>query len=82
MKAIDDNRVELLKQTVPDWVKAVQKSKEKDANLIMTFDAFADDPQLLFDALWLAHDEGVAVMLAPSTQERGEDDRGTTGVRP
>jgi hypothetical protein len=72
MKAIDDNRVELLKQTVPDWVKAVQKSKEKDANLIMTLDAFANDPRLLFDALWFAHGEGVAVMLAPSTQERGE----------
>jgi hypothetical protein len=69
---MDDNRVELLKQTVPEWVKTVQKSKEKDANLIMTLDAFADDPQLLFDALWFAHDEGVAVMLAPSTQERGE----------
>lgn len=66
---MDDNRVELLKQTVPEWVKAVQKSKEKDAKLIMLLDAFAGDPQLLFDALWFAHDEGVAVTLVPSTQE-------------
>ena len=68
MKAIDGDRVALLKRTVPEWVKAVQKSKKEEANLIMTLDAFADDPQLLFYALWFAHDYGVAVMLAPSTE--------------
>jgi hypothetical protein len=43
----------------------------------MALDAFADDPQLLFDALRLAHDRGAAVTLAPASaansEQRGQD---------
>lgn len=54
---------------MPEWVKAVQNAKEEEANLILTLEAFADDPQLLFDALWFARDEGVTVVLAAPTEK-------------
>lgn len=65
---IDSDTVHRLQRSVPKWVKAVREAKPRDADfgVILTLDAFADDPQLLFDALWFAHSEGVRVTLAPS----------------
>jgi hypothetical protein len=70
MKAIDDDTVLALKRAAPEWIKAVQHAKEEEADVILTLDAFVGDPQLLFDALWFAHDRGVAVMLAPPSEKR------------
>lgn len=68
MKAIDDSTVDRLRLAIPEWIKAVENARGGDANLIMTLDAFADDPQLLFDALWFAYDRGVTVVLAPPSE--------------
>jgi hypothetical protein len=66
MKSIDRDTVHRLQQSVPKWVKAVRQAKVKHADFVLlSLNAFADDPQLLFDALWFAYSEGVPVTMAP-----------------
>lgn len=64
LRRIDEATERDLAERVPSWVEAVRRAKSDDAKMILTLDAFADDPQLLYDAMWLAHSSGVTVIVA------------------
>jgi hypothetical protein len=66
MKQIDERLEQHLAEVVPNWVRAVRDSKAGDMIVILSLEAFADEPQLLYDALWYANEIGVDVTLAGS----------------
>jgi hypothetical protein len=76
MKRIDPQTYAYLQRAVPEWIKAVDRANEQNLDfVILSLDAFADDPQLLFKALWYAHDQCMAVLFA---SKAGEDSSGST----
>lgn len=69
MKKIDDRIVRYLKKKAPTFIEICQEVKEGKADMvIVTIDAFADEPQFLYDILLYANSEGVPVEFAPEDQ--------------
>jgi len=67
MQDIPDEAVRLIEQNAPDFIVAVQslQGKAGASPILMTLDAFAGDPLLLYACLWYSATHGVACMFAP-----------------
>ncbi len=66
MQHINKDAEVILRLRVPTWIEAVDDSAKNDIDyIIVMLDAFRDDPQLLFDALWYAYSKRVAVLIIP-----------------
>ena len=64
MKKITSDVLRFVQQKVPGFVERVTQAKEgqgDQAPLTLTLSCFADDPFLLYAALWYAYGEGVEV---------------------
>lgn len=73
MKFITQEAIEKIRAEAPKFIEAVDDSKDKDRVLIMTLDAFANEPELLHACLWYAYSNGVAVNMAPPTPEQSKN---------
>lgn len=69
MKSIDATTKSALVREVPELIEAVTEAKKQGAVLLLTLDAFAGEPELLYRALWYAYSEGVDVTIV-STHSR------------
>jgi hypothetical protein len=56
---------ERLREQAPKWITSVDSARQNRTLVMLTVDAFADDPERLLAALQYAHAQGVGVMLAP-----------------
>jgi hypothetical protein len=71
MQDIPDEAVRLIEQNAPGFIVAVQSLQERQGKaevaspILLTLDAFADDPLLLYACLWYSATYGVACTFAP-----------------
>ncbi len=66
MQHIDEDSEVSLRTKIPNWVTAVDRAKKEKVDYIITMlDAFLNDPELLFNALWYAYSNGIAVLVTP-----------------
>jgi hypothetical protein len=57
---------ELIAREAPSFIEAVQKSKAGETDgIILTIDAFGNEPELLREVLVYAAEEGATVIFAP-----------------
>lgn len=74
MHDIPDEAVRIIEQSAPEFIAAVQSAHENRGKtsepmvLILTLDAFADDPFLLYACLWYSAALGVACTFRPSVE--------------
>lgn len=58
----------LIAEEAPSFIKAVQKSKAGETDgIVLTIDAFGNEPELLREVLVYAAEEGVTVIFAPDS---------------
>lgn len=67
MKHIPKNVERKLAEAAPSWIMGVTGAKQAGVFMLLTLDAFDDDPLLLYMALWYAYSNGVGVMMAPDS---------------
>lgn len=60
---------DLIQREAPSFIEAVQKGKTGDTDgIVLTIDAFGNEPELLREVLVYAAEEGVAVIFAPDSE--------------
>ena len=60
---------DLIKREAPSFISAVERAKDREVDgIVLTIDAFGNEPELLRDALVFAAEEGVAVTFAPDSE--------------
>jgi hypothetical protein len=68
MQDVTDEAVRLIERNAPDFITAVQRlrgKRAKAARILLTLDAFADDPFLLYACLWYGATHGVTCTFVP-----------------
>lgn len=59
---------DLIAGEAPSFIEAVQKSKAGETDgIVLTIDAFGNEPELLREVLVYAAEEGVTVIFAPDS---------------
>jgi len=70
MRTIDEDTEVGLRTKVPSWIKAVERAKkDKIDYLITTLDAFLDEPELLYNAVWYAYSHDVPVLIVSKEKQ-------------
>jgi len=70
MQSISKEALAQAKAKAPHFLAAVRASRresrlrQKDVSLLLTLDAFYDDPFLLYACLWFAYSHGVRVIFS------------------
>lgn len=60
----------LIQREATSFIDAITEVKRKDRDgIVMTIDAFGNEPELLREVLVYAAEEGVAVTFAPDTED-------------
>lgn len=66
MQDITDEAFRLIERNAPGFIDAVLWGKAgTPAEILLTLDAFADDPLLLYACLWYSMSQGVACTIVP-----------------
>jgi hypothetical protein len=60
---------DLIQREAPSFIRAVQSGKSGDTDgIVLTIDAFGNEPELLREVLVYAAEEGVSVIFAPDSE--------------
>lgn len=54
-----------LQKEIPNFIDAINECKKTGSFMLMTVEAFHEDPELFYAAMLYAFDEGIEVRLAP-----------------
>ena len=61
---------EWIKRDAPSFIEAVEKSRDGSSEgIVLTIDAFGNEPELLREVLVYAAEEGVTVIFAPDPND-------------
>lgn len=64
MRLIDTATMQLLQKEIPEAVQAVEVAhKEGTDSVTFMLDAFASEPELLYNVVWLAYSKGITVTI-------------------
>lgn len=72
MREIPKASIDMIKDEAPNFIKAVERAAESEADILLMLDAFAGEPELLYNCLWYAQQRNVCLRFVPAQPGTGD----------